>query len=104
MSEQSTPHESDRSTVIAGLRAMADFIEARPEIPVGSYTSVGLQYSVLTGTDEEKIAEVRRIAGLLGVEAEIYDDGIGVIIRYRVADRTTFTVHANLTPAAGEQS
>lgn len=105
MDDQPPPTPVDhRTAIVTGLRAMADFIETRTEIPVASYTSVGLQYSVLHGSNEEKVAEVRRIAGLLGVEAKIFEDGTGVIIRYRVADRTTFTVHANLHPAAGEQS
>jgi hypothetical protein len=91
------PH---RTTVIAGLRAMADFLETRPEIPLGDYAFVNVQHSVLHGTDDEKIAEVRRIASLLGVEARIYEDGSGIVCTYPVAELTTFTVHAILTPAA----
>lgn len=95
------PH---RTTVIAGLRAMADFLETRPEIPLGDYAFVNVQHSVLDGTDDEKIAEVRRIAGLLGVQARIYEDGTGVGCSYAVAELTTFTVHAILTPAGGDLS
>jgi hypothetical protein len=90
MPDQPTP--SHRTTAIAGLRALADFLETRPEVPLGSYVS-----------DAEKIAEVRRIAEVLGVDAQIWEDGTGIVAPYQVAGRTTFTVHAHLTPA-GEQA
>jgi hypothetical protein len=101
MPDQPTP--SHRTTAIAGLRALADFLETRPEVPLGSYVSVNVQHSVLDGTDAEKIAEVRRIAEVLGVDAQIWEDGTGIVAPYQVAGRTTFTVHAHLTPA-GEQA
>jgi hypothetical protein len=112
--EQPTPAKSDhRTTIIAGLRAIADFLETRPEIPEPD--RVDVQYSVIDRydpqnyriietTDDEKIAEVRRIAGLLGVEAEFSQDGGGVATRYKVADQSIYTVHAKLTPAGGDQS
>lgn len=113
MSEQSTPAKSDhRATIIAGLRAMADFLEARPEIPepylVREQHSITDEYDLQTHevihkTDEEKVAETRRIAALLGVEPTIYDDGTGIILEYRVAELATYIVHAQLTPT-GEQS
>jgi hypothetical protein len=90
-----------RAAIAAGLRAMADFLEARPEIPLSDYAHVDLQHSVLDGTDDEKVAEVRRIAELLGVKARVHEDGSAVVCRYPVAELTTFTVHALLTPAGG---
>lgn len=90
-----------RGAIVAGLRAMADFLETRPDVPLSDYAYVNVQHSVLHGTDDEKIAEVRRIAELLGVEARIYDDGTAIVCRHPVAELTTFTVHALLTPADG---
>jgi hypothetical protein len=95
-----------RADIIAGLRAAADFLEAHPDIPE-PYT-VDLQHSVTIDydpqtrqmtdpTDAEKIAEVRRIGDLLGVETTIHEDGSGVVSRYKIASQTTYLVHANLT-------
>ncbi|WP_433180631.1 hypothetical protein [Actinoallomurus sp. CA-150999] len=54
-----------RTQTIAGLRALADFLEANPAIPVYEY---GWEVSVHTeGTDEQETAEVERIAALLDV-------------------------------------
>lgn len=106
MDNQSTHLDSgepeNRAVIIAGLRAMADFLEARTDVPLGAYDSFELQHSILHGSNDEKIAEVRRIGGLLGVETKIYDDRTGVVSRYQVADRTTFVVHALLD--SGEQA
>lgn len=116
MQDRPTPTElarQRRAQSIAGLRAMADFLEARPDIP-GPYM-VRVQHSVtdeydpptfqiVRKTDAEKIAEVRRIAALLGVQARIYDDGTGISFEYDIAGLATYVVHAALTPAGGDRS
>jgi hypothetical protein len=54
-----------RTQTIAGLRALADFLEDHPAVPVYEY---GWEVSVhADGTDEQEAAEVDRIAALLGV-------------------------------------
>jgi hypothetical protein len=54
-----------RTQTIAGLRALADFLEDHPAVPVHEY---GWQFSVhADGTDEQEADEVDRIADLLGV-------------------------------------
>lgn len=54
-----------RHQTIAGLRALADFLEANPGVPVYEY---GWSLSVHgEGTDEQRAAEVDRIATLLDV-------------------------------------
>ena len=56
-----------RAQVIAGLRALADLLEARPEVPCPQY--VMEQHSVLESLD---------------------------LTTFAVAPRTTYTVHAKL--------
>ncbi|GAA4640733.1 hypothetical protein GCM10023196_107390 [Actinoallomurus vinaceus] len=52
-----------RRQTIAGLRALADFLEANPGVPVNEY---GWEVSYHPrGTDEDQAAEVDRIAALL---------------------------------------
>ncbi|HEX5543650.1 MAG TPA: hypothetical protein VFX60_19205 [Micromonospora sp.] len=103
MKAEVTPQH--RAEVIAGLRAMAQFLEDRPEIPCPQ--SVRMQHSYVdtydkvTGklthsTDAEKIAFVQAAASQLGIEPRIYDDGTGAVLEYAVAARTTYTVHAKL--------
>ncbi|MFC5744769.1 hypothetical protein [Actinomadura rugatobispora] len=53
-----------RAAYAQGLRDLADFLEAQPEVPLPSYPRVG---PLLWGDDEDKRAEVERIASLLGV-------------------------------------
>lgn len=58
---------SSREHVIAGLHALAAFIEENPGLPIpdGAY----MNYSVIEETDEQERAEVDRIAAMLGVNA-----------------------------------
>ncbi|TDD22257.1 hypothetical protein [Nonomuraea diastatica] len=56
--------EGHRVRLIDGLRALATYLEDRPELPVPHGANVAV--SVLHGTDEEKKAEVERIACLIG--------------------------------------
>jgi len=58
---------TSREHVIAGLHALAAFIEDNPGLPIpdGAY----MNYSVIEDTDEQERAEVDRIAAMLGVTA-----------------------------------
>ncbi|WP_329095535.1 hypothetical protein OG979_12900 [Actinomadura citrea] len=60
-----------RHQTIAGLRALADFLEANPAVPVNEY---GREYNVYTRAEDEAaaVAVVDQIAALLG--AEVTDD------------------------------
>ncbi|QXJ23619.1 hypothetical protein AGRA3207_004801 [Actinomadura graeca] len=60
-----------RHHTIAGLRALADFLEANPAVPVREF---GGDYTLFTrrGDDAAAVAMVDRVAALLG--AEITDD------------------------------
>lgn len=57
-----------RAEVIAGIRALADFIEANTELPTPN--SVGAQYSILADLTPEMSAEVRRLAEAFGLQVE----------------------------------
>nr|WP_055504932.1 hypothetical protein [Nonomuraea pusilla] len=56
--------DNHRVRLIEGLRALAAYLEDRPELPVPREAKVAV--SVLFGTDDEKVAEVKCIAGLTG--------------------------------------
>jgi hypothetical protein len=66
-----------RAARIKGLRELADLLESTPELPFGHPT---LQLSVhailLPGvkTQDDAFVELRRIAFLLGVEADLRDE------------------------------
>lgn len=60
----------DRAATVAGLRALADFLETHPEVPApGRHdTSIMLFTRCNTDTDEQACrAEVDRVAAALGV-------------------------------------
>jgi hypothetical protein len=60
----------DRATLVAGLRALADFIEANPALPVPSYMSAGISIPAPGVNDEEKRAFVDTAAAALGATAD----------------------------------
>lgn len=60
-----------RHQVITGLRALADFLEANPAVPVNEYGN-DLLVSVRTGDDASAAAVVDHAAALLGVD--VHDD------------------------------
>ncbi|TYB56818.1 hypothetical protein FXF51_42695 [Nonomuraea sp. PA05] len=63
--------EAHRSRLIADLRGMADFLDMNPQLPVPRYGSVRVsvhpRYDTDALTEAEALAEVERIAALLGV-------------------------------------
>jgi hypothetical protein len=65
----------ERSSLIAGLRDLADFLEGNPEVPAPRWTDV-LVFPP-DGTDNEMKAEIDRIAALIdaGVSDLTADDG-----------------------------
>jgi hypothetical protein len=54
-----------RAQLIAGLRALADYLENHPDLPVPEYGSEVTVYP--DGSEAEQRAEIDRIACLLGV-------------------------------------
>lgn len=70
----SNTHTDDRAALVAGLRGLADFLEANPAVPVPPSWSSNQCISVLPPsgpnlTDNERRAFVDRFAASLGIEA-----------------------------------
>ncbi|GGT08988.1 hypothetical protein GCM10010156_77370 [Planobispora rosea] len=61
-----------RAAVIQGLRDLATFPEANPAVPIPRH-DVTFLYFPTRGTDAEMIAEIDRIATLLGVTPDPSD-------------------------------
>ncbi|MFG1824265.1 hypothetical protein ACGFIJ_17415 [Microbispora bryophytorum] len=58
-----------RTATITGLRALADFLESNPDVPVPR-NSISITYFPKRTEDAGMRAEIDRIAGLLGAEIE----------------------------------
>lgn len=54
----------DRTAIITGLRHLADFLDAHPDIPVSA--SVPLYHFARRGSDTDQRAEIDQIAARLG--------------------------------------
>jgi len=83
VTDQATEREQrERAQLVADIRALADFIEARTDLPAPQ--SVHGQYSMWEshGNFEDRCAEVRRVAEELDVDIA---DG-GRSIRYPMGD------------------
>ncbi|MGW7478640.1 hypothetical protein ACWGH8_08670 [Nonomuraea muscovyensis] len=68
------PH--DRTALITGLRALAAFLEANPEIPV-TLPRVVLHQFPEHGTDADMRAQVDKVAALLGTEIDPHHSTYG---------------------------
>lgn len=69
---RTTPDPDDRAALIAGLRGLADFLEANPAVPVPPAWTSAACISVLPPhdvDDDERRAFVDAFAAALGVEA-----------------------------------
>jgi len=62
-------NSAERSDLIAGLRALADFLESRLEIPAPRWTEV--MVFLPASADSEKTAEIDAIAALIGAASTI---------------------------------
>lgn len=73
--DQTNEPTDNRAAIVAGLRELAALIESRPDLPVPD----GVEAQCLVGAmrhvrdDETGFAELRRIAGVLGVEPALDD-------------------------------
>lgn len=63
----------DRAALIAGLRDLADFIEANPAVPVPPYLSAHISIPAPGSDDDEKRAFVDTTAASLGTTAAYVD-------------------------------
>lgn len=92
-----------RAAVVASIRALADFVEQRTDLPVPD--GVYAQHSILGGTDEDKTAIVMESAAVMGVQpqtpsAAIYACTVVAVSSY--LDRAEYTVHGRLTGQVAE--
>jgi hypothetical protein len=66
-------HGPERTDMVAGLRALADFLEANPAVPIPRH---GHQFSVTTsGSDEQKRSQVKFAS--LAIGEDVTDDAQG---------------------------
>jgi hypothetical protein len=69
--DEAAPKLDERSAVIAGIRELADFLEAHPGLPVNRYTVDARHYvrhDRNLHTDEARHDELERLAAVMGVE------------------------------------
>jgi len=94
----------DRVSAVAAIRALADFLEANPELPVP--ISVSAQHSIIGDnvTDEQLVAMVREAADHLAETPQIDDEDAAVTHVLNQWDPyVSYTVHGFRRPA-GEPS
>lgn len=94
---------SHRDDVIKGLRMLADFIEDNPDFPIPTHPS--FPHVVSTDNDTAGVAEIERIAHLLGAQVEC-----DALVEWKFGGltyRATYASHASMeryrrVQAAGE--
>lgn len=99
-----------RASVVAGIRALADFIETRTDLPVPDGATA--QYSELDRSKVEQV--VRQVAAALGIEPHLHSTNNGISIDHTIAEhgfpdyfQVKYTVYGFLPTAddeAGEQA
>jgi hypothetical protein len=73
MSDTTSTTDLDaRAAVTAGLRALAEFLDAHPRLPVPRFSFFAGLTVYPVGSQEDKRAEVARIADVLQVSTEEY--------------------------------
>lgn len=92
-----------RAAMIAGIRALAQFVEDHPELPCPN--RVTAQHSFMEPLnldtfeyepvpDAPKLELIRRVADQLGVQADIHAESASV--RHDITEYVTYVVHAKL--------
>jgi hypothetical protein len=80
-----------RHQTIAGLRALADFLEANPGVPVKEYGET-YHVPIQAGADASEVALVDQAAALLGVTVDDNRPRGGHYIATRTFGRISYTV------------
>jgi hypothetical protein len=108
------PDQTPRDQFTAGLRQLADYLDSHPAIPVAPY-GWDLLVSTHCAADPDDIAQIDRIAALLGVpvEDELADGGhysaiksfgpityraFHIPARHKAAHRALMTYADSVTP------
>lgn len=90
----------DRAVMVAAIRALADFIEQRTDLPVP--TSVRAQHSLLN-IDPGHADTIRALGELVGTAGEITDDG--AYLHHETSPwpaSVTYAVHGRLREGGAE--
>ncbi|WP_157253266.1 hypothetical protein [Nonomuraea typhae] len=98
----------DRRELINGLRALAALLDTNPQVPVPRYSdttmSIYTRYETGATNDGEAIAEVHRIAALLGTTVTVNDGHHFTRVSFgpvgyeaRMITRERMTLHAART-------
>jgi hypothetical protein len=80
-----------RAELIADLRHFADLLERRPDMLLAPHSYARIQYTV-SGDDDTAVAEVERMAEVLGVEVE---RGPSHATARLTSGRVEYVVHAS---------
>lgn len=81
-----------RSAQISAIYAFGDWLAANPAVPVPSLSLTRHLYDA-DGTEAENLATVRRIAAVLGLDADEYLDD-RTVLRHRVAEHVWYELYA----------
>lgn len=81
-----------RTQIITGLRALADFLETNPGVPVNEY-GFTINVPLIAGTDDDKRAEVDRVASVMDVTPHDDTAKYGHYIAKRSFGRIAYQVY-----------
>lgn len=102
MSDQQS-NQPDRAKTVAAIRALADFVESRTDLPVP--TSVRAQHTLRRPPGPQNEVIVRNVATMLDVAPVIYEDSAFATVeisRYPV--EVDYTVYGRLSEPTGGES
>lgn len=98
VTEQTAPVESaadqHRTALIAGLRELADFLAANPDVPPPYRASGQMHFA---GTDEENFTAVRTAAAAMGVQVDEEEHGLSVTAKRHFGPHVELRAYASST-------
>jgi hypothetical protein len=90
VSDQLTPDPDARVSAITGLRQLADYLDAHPDVPVTEYSWDLLAFAREKNDDHAARAEVDHVADLLDVDVQDHTPNGGHYIAARSFGRVTY--------------
>jgi hypothetical protein len=61
--------DATRAAITSGLRELADWLDAHPDIPVRTGSECEIEHSILADDDTAGLAELDRITAAVGIDA-----------------------------------